>query len=216
MLHLFGIGRRADRAHQTGVSMEDRTVVRTGAAEEPTYSLTARRFHWWTVAFVVTQVPLGLYMSYRGNVLNVWDGLTNNLYSFHKLLGIVIFLVVVARLGYRLSHGAPPDEPTITWWQKAASHATHWSLYLLLLVVPILGYVGISLYPALDLFGFFQLPGIVAPNEAAAGTVFFYHFSGALLIVALVAAHVSGALFHYVIRKDGVLRRMLPRAGRLA
>jgi cytochrome b561 len=158
---------------------------------------------------------MGLSMAYRGRVLNVWDGLTNTLYSSHKLLGIVIFCVVAMRLLYRLAHGAPADEPTIAWWQKAASHATHWGLYLLLLTVPILGYLGISLYPALDVFGL-SLPGLVEPNQEAAGRVFFLHLLGAVGIVLLAGMHVSAALFHYFIRKDGVLRRMWVRAGRRA
>ena len=168
--------------------MEDRTVGVTGGE---TYSVAARRFHWWTVLFVLTQIPLGLYMAYRGNVLNVWDGLTNNLYSTHKLLGVLIFLLVLSRLFYRLSHGAPPDEPTITWWQKAGAHFNHWALYLALLVVPVLGYLGISLYPALDIFGLFSLPGIVAPNQDAAARVFYWHWVGAVAIVLLIGMHVG-------------------------
>ena len=97
------------------------------------YSPPARRFHWWTVALILIQVPLGLYMAYRGNVLGIFDDLTNNLYSSHKLIGIIIFLVVLARLAYRLMHGAPADEPTLERWHKAASHFNHWGLYLLLL-----------------------------------------------------------------------------------
>jgi cytochrome b561 len=195
--------------------MEDRNI-RADAASGPTYSVAARRFHWWTVLLVLTQIPLGLYMSYRGNALNIWDGLTNALYSSHKSLGILIFLLVLARLLYRLSHGAPPDEPTLTWWQKAGAHFNHWALYLALLVVPVLGYIGISRYPALDIFGLFNLPGIVAPNQDAAARVFYWHWVGAVAIVLLIGMHVGAALFHYVIRKDGVVRRMWVRAGRLS
>ena len=121
----------------------------------------------------------------------------------------MILLLVLARLIYRLSHGAPPDEPTLTWWQKGAAHVTHWGLYLLLLVVPIIGYVGISLYPARDIFGLFSLPGIVAQNQDAAARVLYWHWVGAVAIVLLVGMHVGAALFHYLIRKDGVLQRML-------
>lgn len=173
------------------------------------YSPTARRFHWWTVALVAVQLPLGLYMAYRGNTLGIFDDLTNTLYSSHKLIGIIIFLVVLARLIYRLTHGAPADEPTITWWQKGASHLNHWSLYLLLVLTPIFGYIGISQYPALDVFGF-PLPPIVPANQDSAGVTFYVHFWLAMLLLLMVAVHVSAALFHYLIRKDNVLARMLP------
>ena len=123
-------------------------------ADPGTYSVAARRFHWWTVAFLAVQIPIGLVMVYRGKGLNLWDATTNFLYSTHKMLGLIILFVVVARLSYRLTKGAPADEPTLTPWQKGVSHATHWLLYLLLIVVPIGGYIGISLYPALDVHGF--------------------------------------------------------------
>ncbi|MFM9848813.1 MAG: cytochrome b [Hyphomicrobiaceae bacterium] len=173
------------------------------------YSPPARHFHWWTVALILVQVPLGLYMSYRGNVQGIFDDLTNTLYSSHKLIGIIIFVVVLARLAYRLTHGAPADEPTLEWWHKAASHFNHWGLYLLLLVTPIAGYIGISQYPALNIFGI-PLPGIVSPDQDAASRTFLIHFWLALVLVAFMAIHIAAALYHYVIRKDNVLTRMLP------
>ena len=173
------------------------------------YSPAARRFHWWTVALILIQVPLGLYMAYRGNTLGIFDDVTNNLYSSHKLIGIIIFVVVLARLAYRLTHGAPADEPTLESWHKAASHLNHWGLYLLLLVTPIAGYIGISQYPALNIFGI-PLPGISAVNQDAASRTFLIHFWLAFVLVAFVAIHLGAALYHYVIRKDNVLTRMLP------
>lgn len=184
------------------------------STEQDRYSSTARGFHWWTVALVAVQAPLGLYMAYRGNVQGIFDATTNFLYNSHKTIGIIILLVVISRLIYRFVHGAPKPEPTITWWQHTAAALNHWSMYALLLIVPILGYIGISLYPALGLFDIVTLPGIVAPNQEAAGTVFFYHWLAAMILVLLVVVHFSAAMFHYFIRKDGVLARMLPGAGR--
>ena len=182
---------------------------------EATYSTGARHFHWWTVALLLIQVPVGLYMVYRGKATN-FDALTNTLYSSHKTLGLVILALIVARLIYRFVHGAPADEPSIEWWQKAASHATHWSLYLLLMLVPIVGWLGISLYPATEIFGIANIPAIVAENnKAAVEWVLPLHRYLAYLTVALVAMHIGAAVvLHYFIRKDGVLARMLPWAGR--
>jgi cytochrome b561 len=83
------------------------------------YSRAARVLHWLTVALVAVQLPVGLYMVYRGNILNVWDKLTGALFNGHKLVGVTILLVVLCRLFYRLLHGAPPPEPTITSWQRS-------------------------------------------------------------------------------------------------
>jgi cytochrome b561 len=181
---------------------------------ETTYSSAARRFHWWTVALVVIQVPLGLYMAYRGNTLNIFDGVTNALYDSHKSLGLLILALVVARLIYRLVHGAPGDEPTITWWQKAASHATHWSLYLLLILVPLVGWLGISVYGAREVFGLVTIPPLAAKDALSPQVVLKLHGYLAYLIIALAAMHVGAAVvLHYFIRGDGVLARMLPSAG---
>lgn len=184
------------------------------------YSPRARFYHWLTVGLLLVQVPVGVYMSWRGNSMpfkndkgeiehGVWDGLTNTLYSSHKALGICILLVILARLAYRFSHGAPADEPTIEPWQKVASHVTHWALYALLIAVPVLGYIGISYYPALEVFGV-KLPAVTAANEDTAKVVFGWHGWLAFGLVLLAGMHIGAALFHHIIRKDNVLRRMMP------
>ncbi|AOG05739.1 cytochrome b [Bosea sp. RAC05] len=179
----------------------------------PVYSAAARHMHWVTAAVVLAMIPAGLAMTYRGNTLNIWDGLTNAMYSSHKLLGFLVLWLVAGRLAYRLLKGAPPDEPTLLWWQKAGSHLVHWLLYGLLLVVPLLGWVGVSLYPSLTVFGLFNLPALAAPNEDLAKVVLDIHGTLAIVMGLLVCAHVGAALYHHLIRKDGVLRRMLPGLG---
>jgi cytochrome b561 len=179
-------------------------------ARETTYSTGARHFHWWTVALIAVQVPLGLYMVYRGAATN-FDAITGTLYDTHKVLGLVILALVVARLLYRLLHGAPAAEPTIEAWQKVASHVTHWSLYALLILVPLVGWLGISLYGARAVFGIATIPPLAAQNSEAANTVLTVHKALALITVAVIAMHVGAAVvLHYFIRGDGVLARMIP------
>lgn len=183
--------------------------TRTTTPPLEVYSPAARHFHWITVALIGVQVPVGVWMAYRGNTLNLWDGLTNNLYSTHKLLGLVILMLVIARLAYRFSNGAPADEPTLENWQKGLSHLTHWAIYALLILVPIGGWLGISYFPALSVFGV-SIPGLVSPDQAKSAVVLYYHMLGAFALVALIGMHVGAALFHHFIRRDGVLTRMLP------
>ncbi len=185
----------------------DGTVRKAGNAF---YSAAARHMHWATAGAILVMVPLGLGMTYRGNTLNVWDGLTDALYSSHKVLGFLVLWLVAGRLAYRLFKGAPPDEPTLLWWQKAGSHLLHWLLYGLLLIVPLLGWIGISLYPSLKVFGLFDLPSLASPNEDLANAVLSVHGKLAIVMALLACAHVGAALYHHLIRKDGVLRRMLP------
>lgn len=187
-------------------------MARPLIATEPTqlYSGTARLLHWLTVALLAVQFPVGFYMAYRGNTLNVWDSLTNTMYSGHKLSGLVILLIVVLRLLYRTTQGAPPDEPTLEPWQRWVGHLNHWLLYALLVAAPIAGYVGVALFPALDIFGLFKLPALVSPDKEAAKTALAVHMALVLALAALIALHVGAALYHYLIRKDDVLGRMIP------
>ena len=182
-------------------------------AETSVYSATARKLHWWTAALVLIMLPLGYAMDYRANDLKIFDGLTNSLYSAHKLIGFAVLWLVVARLIYRLRNGAPPSEPTLESWQKGVSHATHWLLYLLLIVVPLGGWVAVSMYGSRDVFGLFSLPSIAAVDQKLSETVFGMHKLGATAILLLVGAHIAAALYHFIIRKDGVLRRMWPSVG---
>jgi cytochrome b561 len=184
-------------------------------AEAPlVYTETARKFHWWTAALVLLMLPLGFAMSYRGNTLNIFDGTTTAMYSAHKLGGFIVLWLVAARLFYRFRNGAPASEPSLEKWQIAASHATHWLLYLLLLVVPLGGWLGVSLYGARDVFGLFNLPPIAPVNQALSETVFKLHGLGAFLILLLVGVHIAVGLYHHTVRRDGVLRRMWPSLGR--
>ena len=181
-------------------------------ARSATYSAAARQFHWITAAFVFTLIPVGLYMVDRGAATN-FDALTNTLYSNHKLGGFLLLWIVIARLAYRLAKGAPPDEPSLETWQKAVAHLTHWGIYGLLLAVPLLGWLGVSFYPALGLPFGLNLPGLVAADQKMAERVFLLHKLGAILLGLAVLSHIGAALFHHFIRKDNVLRRMMPRIG---
>ncbi len=177
--------------------MEDRDMRGISAAEA-TYSTAARRFHWWTVALLAVQIPVGLFMVRYG-----------------KLLGLTILLLAVTRLVYRLVRGAPADEPTLEPWEKLVSHLTHWTIYALLIIVPLLGWLAISYYGPFAPFGI-PLPALAAQDDAKATQTFFVHKVAAYLLIVLLAMHVGAALQHYLIKKDGVLRRMWVRAGRLS
>ena len=193
--------------------MQD-TDIRATSAEGPTYSLTARRLHWLTVALLALQIPVGLFMVRYGAATEFAEP-TAKLYDGHKLAGLTILVLVLARLIYRLVHGAPPDEPTIEPWQRVVGHLNHWALYALLILVPLLGWLAVSHYGPFEPFGI-KLPTLAAQNEAQATRTFFLHMLAAYALIVFAGMHVGAALFHYVIRKDGVLRRMFVRAGKLS
>ena len=97
-------------------------AVGPGRGYASTYTPTASGLRWLIAFLVFVQLPLGLYMSYRGNemitvnekgetVKGIFDALTGVLYSSHKLIGLTIFLLIVLRLLYRVTQGAPAPDP---------------------------------------------------------------------------------------------------------
>lgn len=172
------------------------------------YSTTARTLHWLTVLLLAAQIPVGFFMVWYGAATE-FAAPTAQLYDAHKLSGLLILALVLVRLANRLVSGAPAPEPTIAPWQKVVSTITHAGLYAMLLVVPVLGYLGVSYYGPFEPFGI-KLPRLTGDSEANATFFFFAHASAAIVLVLLIGMHVGAALFHFFVHKDDVLGRMWP------
>ena len=133
------------------------------------------------------------------------------MYNLHRSFGALILVLMLIRLAYRLVNGAPAPEPTLTAMQRIVSHAVHLSLYALLIAQGIIGWVATSAYgAAISVFGLFTLPALVGKDEALAKPLFLVHDLIGLTIAGLLLMHIGAALFHYFVRRDGVLQRMLP------
>lgn len=176
------------------------------------YSPLQRTLHWLIAAGVIVMVPAGLYMVQRGMWSN-FDALTNTIYSWHKFIGFCILWLVVLRIIVRLMRGAPPPEPIHPVLQFGAN-VSHFGLYVLLFLVPILGWTGVSAYGARGTPFGFELPEIIAQNQPLGETILWYHGWAAILLGLIALTHVSAALMHRFILKDGVFARMWPGAGR--
>jgi cytochrome b561 len=167
----------------------------------------ARIFHWATVVFVLLMIPAGLVM--------VQDGLDrtvqNALFIFHKNVGVVVLLLVLARLAYRLAVPPPPLPDSMPAWQHRVSGITHGLLYALLIAMPIAGYVRVRAggFPieALDALG---IPTLVPRSESLAEFAKMLHWLGGFALAALIALHVAAALFHAIVKQDGVFSRIWP------
>jgi cytochrome b561 len=142
-----------------------------------------------------------------------WLSFRSRGYNFHKSLGVLILILMILRLINRLAVGAPIADPNIESWQKTVSSAVHGLLYVLLLAMPVVGYIANSAYGApTPFFGLFTLPKIVGDNPDLAKQLFALHRWVGFLVIALVLAHVGAAVYHQFIRRDEVLKRMLPTA----
>jgi cytochrome b561 len=137
------------------------------------------------------------------------------LISIHKSLGIIILVLALIRLVVRLLYGAPPLPVDLPEPMRLAAHLSHYALYALMIVMPLLGWgmLSAAAYPVV-LLGGVRLPAILPQSDRLHTLLWDAHFYLAFLFFALVLLHLAAALFHGLVRRDGVFDSMasvLPR-----
>ena len=168
------------------------------------YDSVAIALHWTTALLVVVNFALA----------EIWDlfakPTAHFLQATHMSLGALLGLVIVARLAWRLIRGHQV-EPLETGWMRLASKATHYSLYLLLIVEVALGFlVQWTKGRALSFFGLGIPSPLAAWPRPARHQALELHNWVAWAIVVIAALHAAAALYHHYVLKDRVLERMLP------
>lgn len=174
------------------------------------YTRTAILLHWllgatllgllvfgWVVADIPRHTPA------RGYYVNI-----------HKSIGITLGILTVLRLAWRLTHRPPPMPASVARWQQRAAHAMHWLLYALMLLIPLLGYTASNF----SKFGVKFFGHSLPPWGSDLPTVYKLfngaHTVCAYILAILIGFHVLAALYHAVVRRDGILSSMWPAARR--
>jgi cytochrome b561 len=170
------------------------------------WSFSQRLLHWATALLVVGGFVLAFVMV----ALPLRELLLKfTLYQVHKSIGLVVLLLVLARLLLRTVRGRPASAPMPRWQARAAS-VGHGALYVLLLAVPILGYCvasTASLRIPTKFLGLVALPDPFGPDPALFAVLRPLHRGLAIALVALAAGHAAMAAYHHL-RGGAVLRRM--------
>ena len=163
--------------------------------------------HWTIALLVVAIATIGLLMVEMPNTPRKIE-----IYAIHKSLGLTILALVVLRLGWRLHAGRPAPVAGTPRWQQRIATLTHGALYLLLLAMPLSGWLFNSAagYP-LQWFGLFNLPALAAEDRGLRELAGSIHEAGFWLLLTLVIAHAGAAVYHHVFLQDATLTRMLPR-----
>lgn len=171
------------------------------------YTGTSKFLHWLIVLLLIAQYTVAWTMPHIGRHTPV-----TTLISLHFSIGVLIIGVAVVRLVWRMVHGEPTPEAGVPPWQVNTARILHWALYLLLFVVPVLGWINASWRGMpVTLFGLFKMPQLVATRAPGWGWSGDIHsLVATYVLLTLVGLHVAAGLYHYFVRRDRVLQRMLP------
>jgi cytochrome b561 len=170
------------------------------------YSTVSITLHWLIAALLVAQI----FFIYGRGMVDA--GLASQFMPLHKALGVTILMLTVLRVIWRLVHPFKPLASAMPVWQKAIARVTHVGFYLVLIMLPMTGWVASSaaLRP-FTWFGLFNWPLLpVDEDRGFARQAMGLHDSLALMLYVLLALHAAGVLKHYFIDRDNVLARMLP------
>lgn len=177
----------------------------------PRYTLAQRAVHWLVAVLASLTLCIGLTLGYLG-----FEGArdafglapTNALYIAHKTIGVLLLVLMIVRVGLRLRFGKPAYAVALARPQEVASEIVHGLLYVLLLAMPVIGWMATAAGGFPINFFHWVLPPLIGENEALSETLYTWHLGVGLAILALVLVHVAGALYHWLIRRDGVMQRM--------
>jgi len=171
----------------------------------PRYTSTAVVLHWLAAALIVCGFALGLSM-----VPLPLSRRKLEWYLWHKSIGITVFLLTCVRLAWRTAH-PPPVPPPMPDWQRRAASVSHGALYVLLLLIPVSGWLYSSATGVQVVYlGLVPLPDLVPKDKALAAILRACHVTLNFTLLALVCVHAAAALRHHFVDRDTVLWRMLP------
>jgi len=172
----------------------------------PRYTATAIALHWLAAMLILGNVAFGLYM-----VDLPLSPAKLRYYSWHKWVGVTVFLLSAARLLWRLAHRAPPLPVTMPAWQRTAAHGSHVLLYVLFFAAPLSGWLFSSAagFPTVYL-GLVQLPDLVEKSRELAEALKVVHRAATWSLGTLAVIHAAAALKHHLVDRDDVLARMIP------
>ena len=165
--------------------------------------------HWLTAALVLAQLVGGWSMSLVQD-----DVAAQRLLLLHRSLGVITWLVVAARLLWRVRWAAKPPLPRdMPLAQRLVARSVEFALYGLLLLQPLTG-LGHSVARGkpFELF-WLRVPALMARDKPLSMLLHDVHAATAWLLLALIALHTAAALFHGLVRRDGVLASMWPWTG---
>jgi len=161
--------------------------------------------HWLMAVLILCMFGLGWYMSDLDD-----SPLKHFLFSLHKSLGLTIFLLLLFRIYWRLTHPKPPLPLSLRPWQRRLADAVHPLIYVMLVVQPVTGYISSSFSGYKTNFWGLPLPHWGWKQTTLNELFTDIHSVSAVILFSLVTLHICGALAYLVSDHPNILPRMLP------
>lgn len=177
----------------------------TRSGQTNSWNGIARILHWLMAALILSQALVG----WIGSDLER-SPLKVDVLTAHKSLGITLLLLAALRLLWRWTHAVPPPPPGSKRWQIRASGLSHAALYLLMIALPLSGWLvaSTSIVPW-KLWWIIPWPAIASADQQLHEIAGELHEALVLGLVVILAVHAAAALWHHFVRRDDVLTRML-------
>ncbi len=170
------------------------------------YGGVTRLLHWAVALLIIGLVALGFWMV----DLSYYDRWYNRSLELHKEFGMLVLALAALKVGCAIFDVKPGFPETIKTWERVAANAVHYLFYLLMLLIPVTGYViSTSAGDGISIFGWFEAPAIFSAGEAVRDLAIELHYWLAYGTAGLAIVHALAALKHQFIDGDGTLRRML-------
>jgi cytochrome b561 len=189
---------------------------------QPRYTAGAILLHWLIAAMLITNIGIAWYFNTLHGAAKVAP------VQLHKSIGITILILSLIRLGWRLAFPPPPTPPWFGGWQKALAESVHVLFYVVMIGMPLSGWIFSSASPLIrvfpiTLYGVIPWPAIgpltTLPHDqmkAVHGVFLTVHETLAKGAYLLIVLHVSGVLKHQFFDRDGMPGRMIPFLSRRA
>ena len=174
------------------------------------YITTAKSLQWLMAVLFFGMLGLGFYM--QGLPLSPEK---LKLYSWHKWIGVTVFLLALIRIAWRVTHQPPALPQSMPRLMQVAAHAGHHMLYMLMFLIPLSGWLMSSAKGFQTVwFGILPIPDLLEKNKLLGDLLQTVHVSLNYLFIAVLIGHIGAALKHHFIDKDDILTRMLPGSGK--
>jgi len=171
-----------------------------------TYGVLTRILHWCVALLIVGLVPLGWWMV----GLSYYDRWYHDALTAHKALGVVALVLGTLKAAWYLGNARVGFAGGLAAWERGAARAVHWSFLVLMVVIPLTGYlISTSAGDGIDMFGLFEVPALVSHSDRVRDLAIGVHYYTAYAAAGLVLVHAGAALKHQFVDRDGTLRRML-------